>query len=107
MGLAPIYIPAALAAANLHYQSYEGRKSEKTQEGRQRQAQASAESAAASQIRQSEENYNRVNRKQPDIPSILLGEQAAGGLGSSLLSGGRNGADSSNLLLGRRSLLGG
>jgi len=75
---------------------------------RQEEAQRQALRAAASQQRRSEMEFRRVNRKVPDVGSLLAGEAASSrqGPGSTMLTG-FPGIDPQRLLLGRTSLLGG
>lgn len=90
---------------------YEGQKADREQKRalrRQEKAQRDAEARAISQQRRSEQEFAKANRKQPDIGSILEGEQQAAlsGASSTMLTG-PGGVDPNQLRLGRRSLLGG
>ena len=79
----------------------------KRAEGRQAQAQATAERRARSTQRENEIAQNRANRRQPDIASILANAQRQGqGVGGTLLTG-QGGLDASRLRLGSGGLLGG
>lgn len=48
---------------------------------------------------------NRANAKTPNIAALLAGNQAPGGVGSTMLTGS-GGVDTSKLTLGRNTLLG-
>lgn len=48
---------------------------------------------------------NKANAKVPDIAALLAGNQAPGGVGSTMLTG-PGGVDTSKLTLGRNTLLG-
>ncbi len=90
------------------YQGEAGRKQQKKALRSQEQAQARSEARALSQQRRSEQEQRRLNRKQPDLFSILGREREAAlqGPGSTLLTGAR-GVGKGKLTLGQSSILGG
>ena len=69
--------------------------------------QEEAERRAIGEQRRSEQDQRRLNRKRPNLQSLLAGERGGsrGGAASTLLTGARGGGR--QLTLGRASLLGG
>ena len=106
MGVATILAGAALAvaAAGTGYSIYEGERAATAQNRSQRQALANSRAAAQS----ADEANNRVNQKRPNANAILAAAQQAakGGMGGTLLTGPQ-GVSSSELSLGKSTLLGG
>lgn len=74
----------------------------------QKRAMAASERQAADQAQRSEEQFNRLNQKQPGIAALIANNQRAAGrgIGSTFLTGSK-GVPSSALPLGGGSLLGG
>jgi uncharacterized protein HemX len=110
LGTLASLIGAGAAVGSLGYGIYSGQKQQgvqKTQLARQNQAQQEAETNALSNERKSEEAQNAANQKTPDITAILKRAAVMGnsGLSSTMLTG-PGGVKSSNLQLGKTSLLG-
>lgn len=98
------YVQAAAAVAGLAYGVIQGERGSQAQKKglrMQDEAQQTAESRALRQERQAEEQFNRANRKTPNIDDILAGESLYSG-SSPLLTGGRR-----SPRLGSSSALGG
>ena len=97
-------IGAAALAASTGYSIYEGERSATAQNRSQRQALAASRATAQS----ADEANNRVNQKRPNTNSILAAAQQAarGGMGGTMLTGPQ-GVSSSELSLGKSTLLGG
>ena len=97
-------IGAAALAASTGYSIYEGERADDMQRRSQRQALADSRATAQS----ADEANNRANQKRPNANAILASAQQAakGGMGGTLLTGPQ-GVDSSELSLGRSTLLGG
>jgi hypothetical protein len=93
-------VTAAVAATT--YQGYQANKANQQQRSAQKQATAQANKAAD----QADQANNKANAKTPDIAAMLLGNtQKQSGGGASLT--GPGGIDTSQLLLGKNTLLGG
>lgn len=73
-----------------------------------RQTNAANERQAAQQAQRSEEQFNKLNQKQPGIAALFAGNKALAnkGIGSTFLTGPK-GIPNSSLPLGGTSLLGG
>ena len=106
MGVATILAGAALAvaAAGTGYSIYEGERSATAQNRSQRQALAASRATAQS----ADEANNRANQKRPNANATLAAAQQAarGGMGGTMLTGPQ-GVSSSELSLGKSTLLGG
>ena len=103
--IAAAAIAGAIAmVANTGYTIYEGERSADAQHRSQRQALAASRATAQS----ADEANNRVNQKRPNANAILAAAQQAakGGMGSTLLTGPQ-GVSSSEMSLGKSTLLGG
>lgn len=72
----------------------------------QKEANALALEQSKKTAEQAEQATNRANRKAPDMAAILAGNAMTKGVGSTMLTGPQ-GVASSNLTLGRSTLLGG
>lgn len=74
----------------------------------QRQAQDEAARRAKEAARKADEEFNRLNMKKPNIAGLMMQNQqaAAGGVGSTMLTG-PSGVGLSNSILGKATLLGG
>lgn len=96
-------IAATVYVASTAYSAYNGYQANK----QQRKAQKRAEVAAAEQARRAEQDFNRANRKSPNVSALLGANQQAAsrGVGSTMLTGS-GGVDSGSLSLGRSTLLG-
>ena len=94
----------AMAATGTGYSIYEGERSATAQKRSQRQALAASRATAQS----ADEANNRANQKRPNTNAILASAQQAakGGMGSTMLTGPQ-GVSSSELSLGKSTLLGG
>lgn len=97
-------IGAAALAASTGYSIYEGERAADRQKDAQRQSMAQAKQTAQS----ADEANNRVNQKRPNFKAILSAahQAARGGMGGTLLTGPQ-GVSSSELSLGKSTLLGG
>jgi hypothetical protein len=94
-------IAAAAAVVGTAYSVYSGEKNA----SQQRKAQQQAKKAAEAQALQAEQDFNRANAKKANVGSLLTqAQQSAGGLGSTMLTGG--GGVQGSLNLGKNSLLG-
>ena len=106
MGVATVLAGAALAiaATGTGYSIYEGKRTAEAQEKAQRMSMAEAQKTA----RAADEETNRANQKRPNANAILAAAQQAakGGMGSTMLTGPQ-GVSSSELSLGKSTLLGG
>lgn len=73
-----------------------------------RQANAANEKSAADQAQRSEQQFNKLNQKQPGIAAMLAGNRALAtkGIGSTFLTGPK-GIPTTSLPLGGTSFLGG
>jgi uncharacterized protein HemX len=103
-------IAAGVGAAGVGAGIYAGQKQQGVQQAalvRQTQAQQQAEANALSTERKSEVAQNAVNQKTPDVTAILKRAAAMGssGLSSTMLTGPA-GVNTSNLSLGKSTLLG-
>lgn len=100
---------AVVGAGSLAYGIYNGQQQAGMQEQalkKQNTAQQQATAAALSTERKSEVAQGAVNQQTPDISSILQRAATVGkGLGSTMLTG-PGGVDTSNLTLGKTTLLG-
>lgn len=96
---------AALGGATA-YQGHKAAQQQKKALRSQEQAQQRAQARAQAQSRRAEEDYNRANRRQPDLSSLLGSEQdlSRTGPASTLLTGATR-IDPKRM--GRTSLLGG
>ena len=98
-----VAIGAAAAAASTAYSIYSGEKNAKAQKSAQEQAMANAEK----QAKAADEATNRANQKQPDTSAILSAAMQAGKGGQSgTMLTGPSGVQSSDLSLGKSTLLG-
>lgn len=70
-----------------------------------RSAQRQALEMARKQADQADQANNKANAKMPNIAALLAGNQAPGGIGSTMLTG-PGGIDPTKLTLGRNTLLG-
>ena len=97
-------IGAAALAASTGYSIYEGERSATAQKRAQRQALANSRATAQS----ADEANNRANQKRPNANATLAAAQQAarGGMGGTMLTGPQ-GVSSSELSLGKSTLLGG
>lgn len=106
MGIETILAAAALAVAatGTGYSMYQGERAASEQEKAQRLSMAEAQKTAKA----ADEATNRANRKRPNANAILAAAQQAarGGMGSTMLTGPQ-GVSSSELSLGKSTLLGG
>ena len=106
MGVETILAGAALiiSAAGTGYSIHEGERSAAAQNRSQRQALADSRAAAQS----ADEANNRANQKRPNANATLAAAQQAarGGMGGTMLTGPQ-GVSSSELSLGKSTLLGG
>ena len=95
---------AAAMVANTGYSIYEGERSATAQHRSQRQALADSRATA----RSADEANNRANQKRPNANATLAAAQQAarGGMGGTMLTGPQ-GVSSSELSLGKSTLLGG
>lgn len=84
--------------------AYSGKQAANAQDKATKQA----EKAAAATASQAEQEFNKANAKKPDIGAITSANQqaAAGGAGSTMLTGAM-GVDPTSLSLGKTTLLGG
>lgn len=99
-------IAAAAAVVGAGYGIYSGERGAKAQQKglqRQEQAQQKAVAQASSASRKADQANRAANQQQPDVAALLLGDQAK--TLPSLLTG--QGNKPQQLLLGRKSLLGG
>jgi len=108
MGFVPV-IGSIVAAASLGasvYQAEEAKKGQKASLRQQKSAQAQALARAQSESRRSELERRRLNRKRPDLGTLLTAEmdRARTGPASTLLTSARG---AGRPTLGSRSLLGG
>ena len=109
-GLEPLvpYLLAATVATSVGT-GISARQGQKQSLRRQKHAQESATSRAMAEAKRTEQERKRLNRKRPDIGSLLAEEQKAAtkGAGGTLLTG-PGGVGRNNLTLGGgRSYLGG
>lgn len=100
----------AMTAATVGTSVYQGEQAKKGQKAAMRTqlgAQKKAESMALSEQRRAEQESRRLNRREPDISTLLGRERQASkrGAGSTLLTG--PGGGSTQRTLGQTSLLGG
>ena len=95
---------AAVAGVATVYASYTGYQANKANQ-QQRTYQKSALEMSRKQADLADQANNRANAKAPDIAALLAGNQAPGGVGSTMLTG-PGGVDTSKLTLGRNTLLG-
>lgn len=72
----------------------------------QRSANRTAAAEAKKQASLADQANNRANAKAPDLGAMFAGNGMPGGVSSTMLTGAK-GVDSSQLLLGRNTLLGG
>ena len=94
----------AIAATGTGYSIHEGERSATAQHRSQRQALAASRATAQS----ADEANNRANQKRPNANATLAAAQQAarGGMGGTMLTGPQ-GVSSSELSLGKSTLLGG
>lgn len=101
---------AGIAAGSLGYGIYSGEQQKGAQQqalAKQTQAQQEAKANALSTERKSEVAQNAANQKTPDIASILQRAATMGNTGvSSTMLTGPGGVNTSNLNLGKNTLLG-
>ena len=106
MGIEAVLAGTALivSAIGTGHSIYEGERSATAQHRSQRQALAASRATAQS----ADEANNRANQKRPNANAILSAAQQAarGGMGGTMLTGPQ-GASSSELSLGKSTLLGG
>ncbi len=90
------------------YQGLQQRRAQRRGERAQEAAQEVATRRAAAEVRRARDQERSLNRKKPNVLSLLNREKTAAltGPGSTLLTGA-SGINRSNLLLGRSSSLGG
>lgn len=102
-------VTAAIAAvASTGYSIYSGEQQAKQQKKSlqmQEQANKQAVATATKQEKSAEENIRAANRKQADVSAILAAAQETGGGDRTLLTG-PTGVDTSQLTLGKNTLLG-
>jgi len=103
-------LAAAATVAGTAFSVYSGMQNAEAQKkgmAMQAAAQKSAEASALKQEQSSQQAVNRANQKQPDTASILSAaqEDSKGGVASTMLTGPA-GVDTSNLALGKSTLLG-
>lgn len=93
-------ISAAVAAIGTGASIVQGHKQHKAAEAAARQQKAAADRQAA----QADQDFNRINQKQPDSAGILAAQKLAaqGGAGSTFLTQGET-----KPVLGKNTLLGG
>ncbi len=110
---AAVAIPAAIATAAAVggasvYQGQMQKRSQRRALRSQEAAQDQALAAAASEQRRTEMEQRKLNRRQPDLGTILAGQRARGrrGAASTLLTGA-TGVGRGSMTLGTTSLLGG
>lgn len=82
-------------------QAYQANKANQ----QQRAYQKSALEMSRKQADLADQANNKANAKTPNIAALLAGNQAPGGVGSTMLTG-PGGVDTSKLTLGRNTLLG-
>lgn len=92
-------VALGVLAAGTAYSAYNQKQSLDDQ----RSAQKKQEKAAKLQADQAAQEFNRANRKAPDIGSLLAGNAAGGG--STMLTGPA-GVNAGSLSLGKNTLLG-
>lgn len=101
---------AGIAGGSLGYGIYSGEQQKGAQQqalAKQTQAQQEAKANALSTERKSEVAQNAANQKTPDIASILQRAATMGNTGvSSTMLTGPGGVNTSNLNLGKNTLLG-
>lgn len=95
---------AAVAGVATVYASYTGYQANKANQ-QQRAYQKSALETSRKQADLADQANNKANAKVPNIAALLAGNQAPGGVGSTMLTG-PGGVDTSKLTLGRNTLLG-
>lgn len=95
-------IVATVAAAATVYSGYTANKARQDQRSANRAAAAEAKKQASL----ADQANNRANAKAPDLGAMFAGNGMPGGVSSTMLTGAK-GVDSSQLLLGRNTLLGG
>lgn len=91
----------ATAVAYVGYTGYQANKANQ----QQRAYQKSALEMSRKQADLADQANNKANAKTPNIAALLAGNQAPGGVGSTMLTG-PGGVDTSKLTLGRNTLLG-
>ena len=91
----------ATAVAYVGYTGYQANKANQ----QQRAYQKNALEMSRKQADLADQANNTANAKVPDIAALLAGNQAPGGVGSTMLTGA-GGVDTSKLTLGRNTLLG-
>lgn len=91
----------ATAVAYVGYTGYQANKANQ----QQRAYQKNALEMSRKQADLADQANNKANAKVPDIAALLAGNQAPGGVGSTMLTGA-GGVDTSKLTLGRNTLLG-
>ena len=100
-GVSAVTVAAVAAGAYVGYQGYQANKANQ----QQRAYQKSALEMSRKQADLADQANNKANAKVPDIAALLAGNQAPGGVGSTMLTG-PGGVDTSKLTLGRNTLLG-
>ena len=102
-GITATTVLAAAAVAGTAYSIYSGEKQASAQKSAQQQAMANANA----QAKAADEATNRANQKQPDTSAILSAAMQAGKGGQSgTMLTGPSGVQSSDLSLGKSTLLG-
>jgi hypothetical protein len=91
----------ATAVAYVGYTGYQANKANQ----QQRAYQKNALEMSRKQADLADQANNKANAKTPNIAALLAGNQAPGGVGSTMLTGA-GGVDTSKLTLGRNTLLG-
>lgn len=92
--------------ASIH-QGYEAREARQESMRRQQKAQAEATTRAISERVRGEQEKRRVNRKKPDVQTLLGNERAESGRGTgATLLTGPTGVQPNNTLLGGQTKLG-
>lgn len=91
----------ATAVAYVGYTGYQANKANQ----QQRAYQKNALEMSRKQADLADQANNKANAKTPNIAALLAGNQAPGGVGSTMLTG-PGGVDTSKLTLGRNTLLG-
>ncbi len=100
----PVTATVAVAGLSAGVSYYQGQKQEKAMEKAAKQAEKQAADTAA----RAEQDINRKNAKKPNYAALAAGNALAAqsGQGSTMLTGPA-GVNSSDLLLGKNTLLGG
>lgn len=96
-------VAAAVGIAGTAYGVHQGQMAAK----KQNSAQNDARDAALKQEKLAEQDMNRLNRKSPNLKSILESNASGRGMTSGTMLTGPQGVSTSDLSLGRSSLLGG